>query len=84
MVLGFNWADRLEIAADLFKKLSLKFPTVLDSSDEATATGMQKYGAMGVPTSYLIDREGKVVGAWVGYEGESGEMPAALKKLGFE
>ncbi len=69
---------------DLFKKLSLNFACVLDSSDTAMNTAYQKYGAMAVPTSYLIDKEGKVAAAWVGYDEESDQVTPLLKKLGIE
>jgi hypothetical protein len=37
-------------------------------------------GMSGVPMSYLIGRDGKVVEAWYGYE--DGRAEKALKKLG--
>lgn len=37
-------------------------------------------GMSAVPMTYLIDREGKVVEAWYGYE--LGRAEKALKKLG--
>lgn len=42
----------------------------------------QKYGAVGCPTNYLLDAEGKVVWRQAGFEEQ--EVRAALKKLGLE
>ena len=66
------------------RKHSLTFPSVLDSSPSATLTAMQKYHANAVPITYVIDRDGKVTAAWVGYEKNDPRVPTALKQLGFE
>jgi peroxiredoxin len=84
VVLGFDSADKREIAIELMKKNSLTFPCVMDSSDAVVAMALQKYGANAVPTTYLIDREGKVAAAWIGYDEKSDQVPGLLKKLGIE
>jgi len=40
------------------------------------------YKASGWPTNYIIDREGKIVDAWYGYEEGHKRAIAALEKAG--
>ncbi len=76
-------ADR-KIALDYLKANRVSFPIVLDTS-EAAQRAMSQYetleGMMAVPMTYVINREGKVLDAWYGFE-KSREQKA-LKKLGF-
>ena len=62
----------------------MTFPNVLDSS-EAAGRALMHYETLGgmsaVPMTYILDREGKVVEAWYGYD--PGRAEKALKKLGF-
>jgi peroxiredoxin len=71
VVLGVNTADDRQIALDYLKENKVTFPNVLDASDGANKA-LQQYetlsGMCAVPFTYLIDREGKVVEAWYGYE----------------
>lgn len=47
--------------------------------------GAHLYNVTGIPTTYIIDKEGKVVDAIVGYSGEEDtRIEAALKKLGVD
>lgn len=81
-MLGVNTADARQIALDYLKENHVTFPNVLDTSD-AAVQAMRRYETLGmsaVPMTYLIDREGKVVTAWYGYE--SNQPEEALKKLG--
>ncbi len=84
MVLGFDSADKREIALQLLKKNSLTFECVVDSSDAAIATTFQDYHSSAVPTTYLIDRDGKIAAAWLGFDEKNDQTPALLKKLGIE
>ena len=84
VVLGFNSADKHSIALKLMRKLELAFPCIVDSSSAAQQTAMQQYCSSAVPTTYVIDREGKVLMAWVGFSEKDENTQAALKKLGFE
>ena len=82
-MLGVNPSDDRKIALDYLKANQVTFPNVLDASDNANQA-MTRYETLGgmsaVPLTYLIDRDGKVVQAWYGYE--EGRAEAALKKLG--
>lgn len=83
VVLGFNSADKREIALELMRKLELTFPCILDSSSEAQIA-QTKYRSNAVPTTYLIDREGQVASAWVGFAEDDERTKAALRKIGLE
>ncbi len=84
VILGFNCSDDKKVALDFLRENSATFPTVLESSDAATKTGFQNYRASGVPLNYIIDREGRIVDAWYGYEKGHPRALKALKKLGLE
>ena len=61
----------------------MTFPNILDSS-EAANRAMTQYetleGMTAVPMTYVIDRDGKVIEAWYGYE--TGAAEKVIKKLG--
>jgi peroxiredoxin len=82
VILGFNSADDKQIALEFMAENGATFPTILDSSDEAMKVGFQDYRGSGVPLNYVIDREGKVVDAWYGYEKGHPRAMAALEKTG--
>jgi len=82
VVLGVNLSDDRKIALAYLKENQVTFPNVLDTSDEAHRV-MQQYETLtmsAVPMTYVIDREGKVVAAWYGFD--QGAAEKALKKLG--
>jgi len=82
VILGFNCADDKQIALDFLHENSATFPNVLDSSDAAVKTGFNSYKMSGVPLNYVIDKEGKIVDAWYGYEEGHKRALAALEKAG--
>jgi len=84
VILGFNCSDDKQIALDFLRENSATFPNVLDSSVAAKRTGRNGYMMSGVPLNYIIDREGKVVDAWYGYEKGHKRAIAALDKLGLK
>ena len=77
-----NTADDRKIALEYLKANRVTFPNILDSSEVANRAMMQ-YETLGgmsaVPMTYIIDRDGKVVVAWYGYDPDATEK--ALKKL---
>ena len=81
-ILGFNCADDKDIALEFLEENKATFPTIIDSSDAAVKTAYRDYRASGVPLNYIIDKEGKVVDAWYGYEKGHSRAKAALKKAG--
>jgi peroxiredoxin len=65
------------------KANDVTFPNILEASDAANRAVWQ-YETLGgmsaVPMTYVIDRDGKVLDAWYGYE--EAHAQKALKKLG--
>ena len=83
-ILGFNSSDDKDIALEFLEENKATFPTIIDSSDAAVKTAYRDYRASGVPLNYIIDKEGKVVDAWYGYEKGHSRAKAALKKAGLK
>ena len=63
MVLGINMHEARDRVKTYVAKHRLTFPHLLDA--EAKVTSM--FAVPGTPTTFLIDREGQVLGASVGY-----------------
>jgi peroxiredoxin len=84
VILGFNCADDKQIALDFMRANTVTFPSILDSSDAAIKIGFSGYQMSGVPLNYIIDREGKIVEAWYGYEEGHKQALAALEKAGLK
>ena len=82
MVLGVNTADAKDKVVDVVERNRVDFPNILDTKMEAVKA-MMKYetlsGMSSVPMTYIIDREGKVMDAWYGYQKKKTEE--AVKKL---
>lgn len=84
VVLGINCSDDRKIALEFLAENSATFPNLLDTSPAAVKTCLQEYqtgGSAGVPLSYIIDRDGKIVAAWYG-EHEEGKVTEILERLG--
>ncbi|GAB4460220.1 MAG: hypothetical protein OHK0029_23910 [Armatimonadaceae bacterium] len=56
-VVGLSADDSLEVAAEFAKKNGVNYPILIAPPDVARAVG----GVQGLPTSVLLDQEGKVV-----------------------
>ncbi len=84
VVLGFNSADKRDIALKLIKKEKLTFPNVLNSSLHASQVALDKFRSNAVPTTYVIDRDGKILHAWVGFSPNDPDTHKALKLLKLE
>ncbi len=84
VILGFNCSDDRAIAVEFLRENKATFPTILDSSEPATRTGFSDYRMSGVPLNYIIDRQGKIVDAWYGYEKGHKRALAALEKAGLK
>ena len=61
-VLGVNVREGTQAIQDYAKELGLTFPLVLDSDGEIR----RSYGVIGVPTTFLIGRDGRTVGLAIG------------------
>ncbi len=82
VILGFNPSDKKEIALEFLRENSATFRNVIDSSAAAQKSMFQDYRGSGVPLSYIIDKEGKVVDAWYGGTEEHPRALSVLRKLG--
>jgi peroxiredoxin len=82
VILGFNCADDKEIALEFMRENSATFPNIIDSSHKAGKVYHRDYRGMGVPLNYIIDREGKIIDSWYGYEKGHKRAKEALKKSG--
>jgi peroxiredoxin len=82
VILGFNSSDDRKIALDFLRENSATFPNILDTSKTAVKTAFDSYKMSGVPLNYIIDRQGKIVDAWYGYEEGHKRAIEALQKAG--
>ena len=84
VILGFNCADKKDLAKGLLAKKGVTFANVLDTSDAATNAAFRGYKMSGVPLNYFIDREGRVVESFYGFRKNDPRVKNALGKLGIE
>ncbi len=77
-ILGINVREGAEIIQRYAKKLDLTFPLVLDPKGKITAS----YGVIGLPTTFLVGRDGRPVALAVGpREWKSSEARALIRTL---
>jgi hypothetical protein len=87
VVLGFDACDDKKIALEMLQGNGVTFPNIVDASKAADEVCFQKYqrfNMSAVPMSYIIDRNGKVVDAWYGYDLGEPKAILALRKVGGE
>ncbi len=79
-MVGVNTTDKREFVEHALAKFELKFPNIYDTSAEAV-DAIRQYENFGpaAPLTYVIDRDGKVVTAWYGYDKE--KTNKALREL---
>jgi peroxiredoxin len=80
VVIGLDPADDKKIALEMLQENGVTFPNIIDDSDNARHVSARDYPMGAWPTSYLIDREGKIADAWCGYEEGHARVKAALEK----
>ncbi len=71
-VIGINIKERADAVERFVESQHLSFPVVLDSDGSVADT----YGVVGLPTSFFVSREGKIVGYW------SGELTSEMLETG--
>jgi peroxiredoxin len=76
LVFGVNDEDR-DTIRDYIKENGYSFPTLVDEEQEA----LKLYHVGAIPTTVVIDREGKIASYQVGMSSET-ELRAILNKLG--
>jgi peroxiredoxin len=73
-VIGINAREGTAAVREYSKELGFTFPLVLDLSGEINAA----YGVIGLPTSFLIGRDGRAVALAVGRREWNGKPARAL------
>ncbi len=61
-LIGVNEQEPPAVVADFLRAQGLAFPVVLD----ADGALLDRYGVQGMPSSFLVDPQGRVVRAWTG------------------
>ena len=65
------------------KKGTYNFPTAFDpAAQEQDSIASKLYHVSGIPTQYVIDKDGKIAASTVGYDEGGTELETALNKLG--
>lgn len=68
-ILAVNIAESQLAVSSFIDRLGVTFPILLDSSPDRVVT--QRYGVGALPASYFVDKDGMVVGHYVGEMSES-------------
>jgi len=84
VILGFNYTDNKKVALEFLRENGATFSVILDSSNAARRVSSRDYKCSAVPLNYIIDRQGKVVDTWYGYEEGHPRALAALEKAGLQ
>lgn len=77
-VIGVNLDQEPHLARTFLKKVPAKFTVLLDSKAQLP----EAYGLVGMPSSYLIDREGRLRASHTGFHASQvADYEATLKQL---
>ncbi len=77
-VVAVNVQENRDIVAAFIEEHGLSFPVLLDTSGRTTSS----YAVRGLPTSYLIDRRGNLIGMKVGFHlWDEPEILATFERL---
>lgn len=60
-VVGVSLDEDREALKTFFEETSLPWPTIVDAEAPAEERMAKKYGIVGIPTTYLLDKEGNLV-----------------------
>ena len=79
VIIAVDLAEEARVVSEYVKKNKLTFPVLLDTTGEVGGT----YSAQSIPTTYIIDREGRILGRGIGaqWKWDSPEMIALFEKL---
>lgn len=72
-VLGIDVGESPAKVSSFMNKMGINYPVLLDRDKEVAA----RYGLVGIPTSYLVSSEGKIIGE---YHAATSELFADVKK----
>jgi len=68
-VIGISIDAFPDRVSDYVKEKGMDYTVLLDPEQ----TAQEDYAIRGLPEIFLIDREGRIKGHWIGYDGEVGE-----------
>jgi peroxiredoxin len=79
-VVGIQTRKDPERAAAVIKECGMTFPLLENEEDNDVVYG--KFGVDGVPTSYIIDGEGRIMYYHIGFQkGDEKELEREIRKL---
>lgn len=84
VMIAINVADARDVALEELRRNKIAFTSIVDSSADASRVVSQEYRMTGVPLNYVIDRDGKIVDGWYGYEESFSQAMKALSKAGIK
>lgn len=73
-IIAVDVNESAEIAASVKHKYSLEFPVLVDPNGAVA----RAWGVRGIPALFIIDKNGKIAGHWVGYRSD---METKLKEI---
>jgi thiol-disulfide isomerase/thioredoxin len=77
-ILAVNCMEKEQEVIEFMREYGLTFPAALDEGGKVSGA----YGIQAIPTSYLIDREGKIIMRFVGsIDWDTPEIHAAFESL---
>ncbi len=74
VVLGVDLAEKKDTVSSFVKKKGLLFPVLLDANGMVGA----QYGVSSIPTTYVIDRNGRILGRKVGLDDLAWDSPESV------
>lgn len=74
VVLGVDLAEQKDTVSTFVKKKGLPFPVLLD----ADGTVGSQYDASSIPTTYIIDRNGRILGRKIGLDSMAWDSPESV------
>jgi thiol-disulfide isomerase/thioredoxin len=79
VIVAVDLAEEARVVSEYVKTKKLTFPVLLDTAGEVGG----KYSAQSIPTTYIIDREGRILARGIGaqWKWDSPEMIALFEKL---
>ena len=77
-IVAVNLDKERKLADEFLKAVDVNFKVAFDESGESAS----RYKLRGMPSSYLIDREGKVYASHIGFrDNDKSELEQAIKDL---
>jgi thiol-disulfide isomerase/thioredoxin len=79
VIVAVDVGEQAPVVRDYMKKNKFTFPVLLDTTGQVGGL----YGAQSIPTTYLVDREGRILSRGIGaqWKWDSPEMIALFEKL---